>query len=200
MLCHVTRNMRALLVDAAAGLLDNGGPQAVTLREVGRLAGVSHNASYKHFADKEELLAAVASRELARQSKAIIDADATKNTVEVLRSLTQGYIRWARAYPARFRLTFGGWKRESSELIAEASRARSALIAIIERGQIKHELPAGNSERLMSLLLAQAHGAADLALNGHLSAQGKGAAEPEDLVDDLLALLARAAEQRKRRR
>jgi hypothetical protein len=52
---------RETLVSAAAELLDRGGPDAVTLREVGHLAGVSHNAPYKHFAGKESLLAAVAS-------------------------------------------------------------------------------------------------------------------------------------------
>jgi AcrR family transcriptional regulator len=54
------------LIEVATGLLDRGGVAAVTLREVGRLAGVSHNAPYKHFADKQALLAAVAARDLAR--------------------------------------------------------------------------------------------------------------------------------------
>ena len=50
---------RALLNDAAE-LLDSGGPAAVTLREVGARAGVSRGAPYRHFADKESLLTAVA--------------------------------------------------------------------------------------------------------------------------------------------
>src|SRR3954454_12005811 len=58
---------RDALVDAAAELLTAWGTAAVTLREVGRRAGVSHNAPYKHFADKEELLAAVGARDLARR-------------------------------------------------------------------------------------------------------------------------------------
>ena len=61
---------RDALIDAAAELSAAGGPAAVTLREVGRRAGVSHNAPYKHFADKEELLAAVAARDLARRAVA----------------------------------------------------------------------------------------------------------------------------------
>ena len=58
-------NTRDALVDAAASLMDAGGVAAVTLREVGRQAGVSRGAPYKHFADKEALLAAVAARDLA---------------------------------------------------------------------------------------------------------------------------------------
>ncbi|NUQ86967.1 MAG: helix-turn-helix transcriptional regulator, partial [Glycomyces artemisiae] len=55
---------REALIDVAARLLDEGGTDAVTLRQVGHGAGVSHNAPYKHFAGKEALLAAVAAREL----------------------------------------------------------------------------------------------------------------------------------------
>jgi len=56
---------RALLDDAAA-LLDSGGPDAVTLREVGARAGVSRGAPYRHFADKESLLTAVAAESWQR--------------------------------------------------------------------------------------------------------------------------------------
>src|SRR5918999_542863 len=51
---------RAALLGAAAGLLEGHGMAAVTLRAVGERAGVSRQAPYKHFADKEELLSVVA--------------------------------------------------------------------------------------------------------------------------------------------
>lgn len=51
---------RRALLDAAAELLDLGGPEAVTLREVGARAGVSRGAPYRHFADKDSLPTAVA--------------------------------------------------------------------------------------------------------------------------------------------
>ena len=63
---------RARLIEAAAALLEEGGPGAVTLREVGRRVGVSHNAPYKHFADKEDLLAAVAAAELRRGREGVL--------------------------------------------------------------------------------------------------------------------------------
>ena len=194
----MSRDTRTLLVTAAAELLDKGGPAAVTLRDVGRMAGVSHNAPYKHFADKEELLAAVASRELLRQAKTMKAARAQKSPREVLRVLMHGYVRWARTYPARFKLTFGAWKTDSAELGTAADASRGALIAIVEAAQAKGELPKGDPERLTSLFLALAHGAADLALNGHLAAKGKGHADPEDLLDDLFARFA-ATKKRKAR-
>ncbi|MBV8134194.1 MAG: TetR/AcrR family transcriptional regulator [Deltaproteobacteria bacterium] len=181
---------RTLLVAAAAHLLDLGGPAAVTLREVGRRAGVSHNAPYKHFKSKEDLLAAIASRELDRQSRAMgAAASRTGRPIEKLRRLMHGYIRWARAYPQRFELTFGTWTRDSQELGAAASRSRARLIDLAHAAQRAGELPPGNPERIAYLMLSLAHGAVDLALAGHLSAKGKGAADPEMLIDDLFALL-----------
>jgi AcrR family transcriptional regulator len=181
---------RTLLVAAATHLLDLGGPAAVTLREVGRRAGVSHNAPYKHFKSKEDLLAAIASRELDGQSRAMgAVASKTGTPIEKLRRLMHGYIRWARAYPHRFQLTFGRWTHDSQELGAAASRSRARLIDLAHTAQRAGELPPGNPERIAYLMLSLAHGAVDLALAGHLSAKGKGAADPEMLIDDLFSLL-----------
>jgi AcrR family transcriptional regulator len=94
------RDTRSLLVAEAAKLLDAGGPAAVTLRDVGKRAGVSHNAPYKHFKSKEDLLAAIASRELDRQSKAMSTVGSGRRPLEALRALMHGYVRWARGHPS----------------------------------------------------------------------------------------------------
>ncbi|MFJ2738038.1 TetR/AcrR family transcriptional regulator [Streptomyces sp. NPDC087440] len=57
---------RRALLDAAAELLDLGGPEAVTLREVGARAGVSRGAPYRHFTGKDSLLTAVATESWER--------------------------------------------------------------------------------------------------------------------------------------
>ena len=62
-------NLRAALVDAAVELAEKEGPDAVVLREVSRHVGVSHNAAYRHFADREELLRAVSARALTEFSR-----------------------------------------------------------------------------------------------------------------------------------
>ena len=184
------RNAREAIVEAAAELLDAGGPAAVTFRAVGDRVGLSHNAAFKHFRDKESLLAAVASHELRRQAKAIgrarrPDADAA----EELRRLSQGYVRWARSYPARFKLTFGTWSANSEELGAAASAATATFVEAVRAAQSDGTILRGDPDRIAALLLATAHGAADLALNGHLSRGGKWGADPEDLVDELFELL-----------
>jgi AcrR family transcriptional regulator len=181
---------RDLLVTAAARLLDQGGPAAVTLRAVGEAAGVSHNASYKHFANKEELLAAVASRELARQAKTVAGIeDKHARAIDTLKDMMRGYVRWALARPERFRLTYGRWESGTEELAESAGNANTQMIALVKAAQSQGDLAGGDPERIAALMLATAHGAADRALSGHLSRAGKGHADPEGLVDDLFAVL-----------
>lgn len=180
---------REAMVNAAAALLEEGGVAAVTLREVGRRVGVSHNAPYKHFADKEDLLAAVAAADLRRSSTTSRRAMAKRTGLEVVAAMLHGYIRNALARPELFRLTYGPWRGNSDELAEAADQARSAFVDAVTAAQADGDLPVGDPERLTALLLALAHGAADLALAGHLAKNGKGHADPDDLVDDLLGIL-----------
>jgi AcrR family transcriptional regulator len=189
----MTQTRRDRLISAAAKLLDRGGPAGVTLREVGRAAGVSHNAPYKHFANKDELLAAVAGRELRRQTDVTVSNPGGVLTEPTPQSLMIRYVRWAKRYRERFKLTFGRWVRDDQNLRLEATRARSILVAAVKTAQAAGDLPLGEPERLAALLWALAHGAADLALSGHLSTKGKAHAEAEDLVSDLFRHLKSSA-------
>jgi AcrR family transcriptional regulator len=189
----VAPGTRDTLIDVAAGLLDEGGVGAVTLREVGRLAGVSHNAPYKHFANKEALLAAIAARELESQAAALTAAARERSPVAVLRAAMHRYLNWALEHPARFKLTFGAWSEGSDELAAAANAAQTVMIGMVATSQEAGVLPPGDPVRLASLLRALAHGAADLASTGHLRADGKGNADAGQLIDDLFAYLRSAA-------
>ncbi|GAA2121122.1 TetR/AcrR family transcriptional regulator [Actinomadura alba] len=181
---------REALVDVATVLLDEGGVAAVTLREVGRQVGVSHNAPYKHFASKELLLAAVAAAELERRAAELAAALKSERSPEAaLRATLHGYIAWALERPARFRLVFGPWNIQTDELTKAAHAAQTALVDLVAATQAAGALPPGDSVRLASLLRATAHGAAELAAVGHLAKGGKGNASPDQLVDDLLGYL-----------
>lgn len=185
---------RDQLIEMATRLLDEGGVEAVTLREVGRLAGVSHNAPYKHFASKEALLAAIAARELRRRHaelEAVVGAGRPAD--EVVRTALRFYVARALEHPARFKLIFGSWSIHSEELAEAAHQAGALLVDVVAAAQRAGALPPGDPERLAALLRSLAHGAADLAFAGHLARDGKGHADPDDLVDDLLGYLGAAA-------
>jgi len=185
----VASNTREALVRAAASLMDAGGLEAVTLREVGRQAGVSRGAPYKHFTDKEALLAAVAAKDLDTLAGQLREVTAQAGPDHDLRVLMHRYVSWALAHPARFRLVFAAWSRSSEELGIAASSARSMLVEATAAAQRSGQLPTAEPERLSALLQALANGAVELALAGHLSPDGKGMASPADLVDDLFGYL-----------
>lgn len=179
----MTRSTRDAIVDAATALLDEGGPSAVTMREVGRRAGVSHNAPYKHFADKESLLAAVAARELDAYTALVGSGEGG------IAPALGSYLGRALRYPARFRLVFGRWTVDDADLGRAADAATAALLAAVTAGQRSGELLPGDPVTMAELLRATAHGAIELELGGHLAKDGSTTA-PAGLLDRLLSLLA----------
>ena len=182
---------RDIILAAAADLLDQAGPDAVTLRAVAAIASVSHNAPYKHFQDKEALLAAVAADEFRARSevmKALI-ARAT-DSVQALRLLAHDHVDWALAFPYRFRLLFGRWSRDHAALGEAAGAAQILFVESVARVGVADPI------RAAAMLKALAHGAVDLALGGHLAADGKGGATPADLVEDLIDMLPQAKSSR----
>ena len=78
------------LIDASIGLAREGGPDRVVLREAARAAGVSHSAAYRHFADREALLAEVSRRargELAAEMRRRVDrADGPRERLEAVQT------------------------------------------------------------------------------------------------------------------
>lgn len=99
--------LRAALVEASVALAREGGPDRVILREAARAAGVSHSAAYRHFADREALLAEVARfarHELAAQMRRRVNR--YKDPRGRLRAVGTAYIDFALAEPGLFRTAF----------------------------------------------------------------------------------------------
>lgn len=124
-------DLRRALLDAANAILAETGRWDFSLREVARRAGVSHNAPYRHFADKDSLLAAigVAGFEALNLATSAAAKDAA-NPVGTIRALGQAYIRFGVSRPALYRLMFGRGLRDAEGLspalkeAIEAARAR----------------------------------------------------------------------------
>ena len=91
-------DLRPALLRAAAKILEKEGTGAISLRELARRTGVSHTAPYRHFADREALLAA-----LAEEGFALLGGDLEG---KAWREQAVAYVRFALANPERFRLMF----------------------------------------------------------------------------------------------
>jgi AcrR family transcriptional regulator len=114
-------NLRAVLVDTGVELARSGGPSAVVLRAVSRQAGVSHNAAYRHFADQEDLLAAVGEQCMLRlgelmleRTKAVRARGAVPGAWARLEAIGRAYIEFARTEPGWFRTAFAGATRHGA--------------------------------------------------------------------------------------
>src|ERR1700677_4915634 len=100
-------HLAAALVDAALALLDETQDWAFSLREVARRAGVSHNAPYKHFPEKRDLLAAVAARGFeALAERTLSSLERATDARERLLACGQAFVAHALANPALYRLMF----------------------------------------------------------------------------------------------
>jgi AcrR family transcriptional regulator len=115
-------HLRDALVDAGVELARAGGPSAVSLRAVSRQAGVSHNAAYRHFANQEDLLAAVAAQCITRLGQLMIERSAlvtTRGRAERARdrlaAIGRAYIDFARSEPGWFRTAFTSARAHPSE-------------------------------------------------------------------------------------
>src|SRR5499425_1218502 len=118
-------NLREALLEEAVRLIGEAGPGALTLREVARRAGVSHNAPYRHFRDKDDLLAAIAQEGFERLTATIRTAAAKKRIpFEQLESAGIAYVEFAQAQPEHFSVMFSVDLRGKRHVSAKAAADR----------------------------------------------------------------------------
>lgn len=175
---------RQHLIDAARELLVSGGIEAVTLRAVASRAAVSRTTPYRHFADKEELLSALAAVELARLGDALAAAAAREDdALARLEAMGVAYTEFAFANPAQYQLMFGPQVRGRAhpELTEQAGRTTfTHLVRAVQDAQRAGRLRDGDPAALAGLIWAAGHGAVDLTLAGHGS--------PDKRTEDPVAL------------
>jgi AcrR family transcriptional regulator len=165
-------NLRTTLLDAAVALIGEVGPRAFTLREVARRAGVSHNAPYRHFASKDELLAAVASDGFDRLRTVMVKTMAAgKSPLKRIELCGCGYVEFALRWPnhllAMFDLPLS--MRESCETDeTPGRRAFSVLLDCITDAQQAGKLSTGDPLPLAWTAWSLVHGIAKLAISGNL--------------------------------
>ena len=195
-------DLRAALIDAGLHLTRTGGPEALTIREATRRVGVSPNAAYRHFADRETLLRAVATaiqhRMAARmQSSASRRGSAEPQACDRLRAVGVGYIKFALDEPGWFTVAFFGADLAGADLIGFAAEQDQtatappylalveALDAMVIAGALSPERRDGAEWPCWSAV----HGFAELVLHGPLrhARRREVAALAKRTVDDIIA-------------
>ena len=188
-------NLRATLIERGAAIIEKDGIPALTLRAVAEAAGVSRQAPYHHFDDKDALLAAIAVAGF-EQLAAAMRNEATRhdNGEDRLVALGVAYVQLARAAPQRFELCSGTYIQDFSAH-PELLKARDAARAVLDAALVAHLRTSALHIEAVSVASgaawAMAHGLARLLLGQGLQPGKGGLPKEKAFVRQALQLLTR---------
>ena len=189
-------NLAPMLVDAALALLAETQDWAFSLREVARRAGVSHNAPYKHFPEKRDLLAAVAARGFDALAERMTEGlRGVSGARARLLACGRAFVAHGVANPALYRLMFsaaltspGAGRPPVEQRAAAAARAvvDETVAAGVRAGVLPASLArAGESKGVSLALWSMLHGLTMLALDDFVGP----AADIDTLVEPVVGAL-----------
>jgi AcrR family transcriptional regulator len=179
---------RERILQAAVEMMTNEGLAALSMREVASRAGVSHQAPYHYFENREAILAAIA-EEGFKKFNATLESASGSNAVARLTAAGRAYVGFALSHPAHFQVMF---RPELVNLdkyptaLAEANRGFAILQSLIN-GVVKEKLlPASRAQGMVILAWAFVHGLSGLLLEGPLRRMADGDLKSNDEIESAL--------------
>ncbi|NEU97951.1 TetR/AcrR family transcriptional regulator [Bradyrhizobium uaiense] len=187
-------DLRRVLIDAAMQLVGEGGPDAVSVREAARRAGVSPGAPFRHFPSRDALMNAVA-EEAQRRFGAEIEAalaDAPSgDPLGRFRCLGIAYLRWAMKNPTHFEI-ISSRRFFDHDRSAGVSSDNAELIGLTERTLAEAfsagQLGTSDLKQVQIAGRALVYGFARMHIDGHLPRWGVTEAEAEQMAADIVDL------------
>jgi AcrR family transcriptional regulator len=162
-------DLRAALVRAALELLEESGSAELSLRAVARRAGVAPSAPYRHYADRDALMSAVATVGYRELAESLARAHPSPSTADDLAAVAVAYVQFALQRPALFRVMFGEpCDRDSTERLAATEAIAGYVTAMV-----RHAFPGADPDALATAVWALVHGLAFLHLDGKLEASNQ---------------------------
>ncbi len=165
-------DLREALVQAGLKLLTEQGLAGLSLRAAAQLAGVSHAAPYRHFSDKQALVAAIAERGfrlLTASMREELTAARAKDAVEQMLALGVGYVQFGIRHPDYLRVIFGGvldGDAPTPELRAAGEEAYRALRDVVAAGLERGELTGADPDLVSLTCWSLVHGLSTLLSSG----------------------------------
>lgn len=167
-------DLRRSLIQAGSKLIEEKGLAGLSLREVARVAGVSHTAPYRHFQDKADLLAAIAQVGFEKLTDEAGSAARrhTRDPQQQFVAASVQYILFGVRHPRTFHLLFGGVinMRSAPRTLKEASWAAFQLVeTIINNGKAAGVFHDRDTMELAVTTWSSIHGLAQLISGGYLA-------------------------------
>jgi AcrR family transcriptional regulator len=165
-------DLRRALIDQALQTIAKEGAEGFSLRHAGDALGVSRTALYRHFADKQALMAAVATEGFRTLRLGLVEAwERQGRGFPGLEAMGDAYVQFAIAHPSHYRVMFGRFVESGvrdPELIQEAAGAFQALVDALldlQRGGLaRPDDPLTQARFVWSVV----HGVSMLAIDGQL--------------------------------
>jgi AcrR family transcriptional regulator len=194
-------DLRRAIVRAALEILSETQSVEFSLRELARRAGVSHNAPYKHFTDKRELLTAVSTAGFELLTRRMSNEIAPHSNARAqLFAMWRAYIQQGIENPALYRLMFGGYLSSADDARpaierAAAEKTKALVAGIIVKGGLGITIPntPRNERKISGAILAcwsLVHGLTMLLADGLVGPRTKSDELSDSLVKGLLDGLA----------
>jgi AcrR family transcriptional regulator len=166
-------DLRHALIQAGLEMLSDGGAAALDLRKVARKAGVSHAAPYRHFADKQALVAAINEEGFRRLAERIQSTlrEASEDSFEQLQAIGRAYVQFAQEHPWLMREMFSGLTVEREafpELYAASKTVFQLYMEVVRRGQERVSIIDGDPGALAGVLWSLLHGVAMLTIENQM--------------------------------
>jgi AcrR family transcriptional regulator len=170
-------NLREALIEAAITLVEEGGPENVSLREAAKRTGVSSGAPFRHFPNRSALMTAVAEEAMRRLRVGIDDAleqYREKDPLLRFREMGYAYLKWAVGNPAYFRVISDRSLLEfdsSQSLQRDNSHLQQLMLELLQHAETRAYL---RGERNSIPLVARAlvYGLARMYVDGHMPQWG----------------------------
>jgi AcrR family transcriptional regulator len=165
-------DLRRALIDQALATIDKLGGEGLTLRAVGTALGVSRTALYRHFADKQALMAAVAREGFRLLRLALVEAWERHGRGRAgFEAMGEAYLRFAVSHPSHYRAMFGRFVESGArdpELVEEANTAFQALVDALVDQQREGLVRGDDPVMLARFVWSVTHGIAMLVIDGQL--------------------------------
>lgn len=181
-------DLRNALVSEGLALLEQQGHANFSLRDLARRVGVSAAALYAHFADKDALLAAIATAGFTRLRAAVQAAlRGDQDPLDQFLRMGQAYVSFGMAQPALYKLMFTSEelpaKRDAfPELEAAAGAAFDSLTGQLAQMQQSGAMRAGDPQADGLTVWAHIHGLTSLIITGRIECAADPAPRPADAV------------------